>query len=153
MARLRQVPDEAAAAIAQAEASGQAAELVALDAGEEPDWEGAARFIDALVIEEIEDDLVEQCGVDPEQDPRDTWLATVKERLHADRERFRADIEGDHDEIEEWDYLDGRIFASVGTFEDESDPNRGHGWMCRLLDASALGAAGFERVRKPQLEV
>ena len=36
-------------------------------------------------------------------------------------------------------------------FEDESDPNSGHGWHCRLLDASALRAAGFSRVRKATL--
>ena len=34
--------------------------------------------------EEIEDDLFEQCGVDVDHDPRETWLATVKERLRAD---------------------------------------------------------------------
>jgi hypothetical protein len=28
----------------------------------------------------------------------------------------------------------------------------GHGWMCRLVDAEVLGAAGFERVRKAELE-
>ena len=60
-------------------------------------------------------------------------------------------MEGAHDEIEEWDFRDGRIFASVGSFEDESDPNSGHGWHCRLLDASALRAAGFSRVRKATL--
>ena len=61
-------------------------------------------------------------------------------------------VEGDDDEIEEWDFHDGRVFASVGSVADESDPDRGHGWMCRLLDAGALGAALFARVRKPELE-
>ena len=51
--------------------------------------------------------------------------ATVKERLRADLEAFRSDIEGDHDEIEEWDFRGGRIFASVGSYEDEFDPNSG----------------------------
>jgi len=55
-------------------------------------------------------------------------------------------------EIEEWDYLDGRVFASVGTIADESDPDRGHGWMCRLVDAGTVGAAGFHRVRKLELD-
>ena len=45
-----------------------------------------------------------QCGVDVDQDPRETWLATVKERLRADLEAFR----------------------------NEFDPISGHGWMCRL---------------------
>ena len=76
----------------------------------------------------------------------------MKERLRADLEAFRADIEGDHDEIEEWDFRGGRIFASVGTFEDEADPNSGHGWMCRLVDSEALGAAGFDRVQRVQLD-
>jgi hypothetical protein len=107
--------------------------------------------VDALVLEEIEDDLLELCGVEPGSDPHDTWLDTVKTRLRADLASFRADVEGDHVEIEGWEYLEGRIFASVGTFEDEADPDSGHGWMCRLLDAEVLGAAGFSRVRKTEL--
>jgi len=147
-AREERLPEAAAATFARAEQAGLSVELVALEPGEEPDWAEAERYIDALVLEEIEDDLLELCGAHPDADPRETWLATVKERLRADLEQFRADVEGDHHEIEEWDFRDGRVFASVGSFDDESDPNSGHGWMCRLVDASALGAAGFERVRK-----
>jgi hypothetical protein len=142
------LPEAAAATFARAEQAGLLVELVALEPGEEPDWAEAERYIDALVLEEIEDDLLEQCGVDPGRDARETWLPTVTGRLQADLERFRADVEDDHDEIEEWDFRDGRVFASVGSFDDESDPDSGHGWMCRLVDASALGAAGFARVRK-----
>jgi hypothetical protein len=105
------------------------------------------------VLEEIERDLIEVCGVEPDRDPRETWLPTVQERLRVDLQLFRADIEGDHHEIEEWDFLGGRVFASVGSADDESNPDKGHGWMCRLVDAEALGAAGFERVRKAQLVV
>jgi hypothetical protein len=75
----------------------------------------------------------------------------VKARLHEDLRAFRADVEDNHDAIEEWDFRDGRIFASVGSFEDESDPDSGHGWLCRLLDVGALPAAGLQRVRKAQL--
>jgi hypothetical protein len=71
--------------------------------------------------------------------------------LREDLRAFREDIEGEHREIEEWEFLDGRVFASVGTTEDEADPDKGHGWMCRLLDAEVLGAAGFSRVRKAEL--
>jgi hypothetical protein len=71
--------------------------------------------------------------------------------LLSDLERFRADIEGDHDEIEEWDFRGGRIFASVGSPDDKADPDKGHGWMCRLVDSGVLAAAGFERVRKTEL--
>ena len=88
---------------------------------------------------------------DPDRDPRDSWLDTVKDRLRSDLAAFRADVEGDHDDIEEWDFLDGRVFASVGSFDDESNPNSGHGWMCRLVDSGALAAAGFVRVRKSSL--
>jgi hypothetical protein len=130
---------------------GLSVELVALEPGEEPDWEAAERFVDALVLEEIEDDLIEQCGVDTEHDPRDRWLDIVKERLRSDLERFRADIEGDHDQIEQWSFREGRILASVGSADDESDPDSGHGWMCRLVDSEALGSAGFDRVRKAEL--
>jgi hypothetical protein len=147
------LPPGAEATIARAAEQGLDLELVALDPGEEPDWPESERYVDGLIFEEIEDDLFEQCGVDVDRDPRDTWLGTVKQRLRADLEAFRKDIEGDHDEIEEWDFRGGRIFASVGTYEDEFDPDSGHGWMCRLVDSGALGVAGFERVRKYELEV
>jgi hypothetical protein len=144
-------PEGAIATLRDAESSGLSVELVALEAGEAPDWGAAERYSDALIFEEIEDDLFELCGVDPDNDPRDTWLPTVKERLRADLQSFRSDIEGEHDEIEEWEYRDGRIFISVGSEEDEADPLTGHGWMCRLVDASALGAAGLVRVRKAEI--
>jgi hypothetical protein len=146
-----ELPDAAQATFAQAEEAGLEVELVALEPGEVPDWAEAAAYIDALILEEIEDDLLEQCGVSPEHDPRDTWLETVKSRLREDLRAFRADIEDNHDAIEEWDFRDGRIFASIGSFEDESDPDSGHGWLCRLLDVGALPAAGLQRVRKAQL--
>ena len=142
---------EAATALARAEEAGLAVELVALEAGEEADWAAAESYIDALILEEIEDDLLEGCGVNPNKDPRDSWLDTVQERLRSDLAHFRNDVQNGNAEIQRWEFRDGRVFASVGTMEDESDPNTGHGWMCRLLDASALGAAGFERVRKAQL--
>jgi hypothetical protein len=150
-AREERLPAAAADTLARAEQAGLEVELVALDAGEEADWDEAERYIDALIIEEIEDDLLEQCGVHPDRDPRDTWLDTVKQRLRSDLAAFRADVEGDRDEIEEWEFLGGRVFASVGSFADESNPNSGHGWMCRLVDSGALAAAGFERVRKSSL--
>ncbi len=147
------LPEAAAATLARAERAGLAIELVALEPGEEPDWDAAERYIDALILEEVEDDLLELCGVNPDADRRETWLDTVKQRLRSDLEQFRADVEGDHDDIEEWDFRDGRVFASVGSADDEGDPDSGHGWMCRLVDSSALGAAGFARVRKAQLSV
>jgi hypothetical protein len=145
------LPAAAAATIAGAADAGLSIELVALEPGELPDWEGAQRFIESLVLEEVEDDLVEMCGVDTDNDPRDTWLGKVKERLLEDLRRLREDVEGPHDEIEEWSFRDGRILASVGSEDDESDPDSGHGWMCRLADSEALGAAGFDRVRKAEL--
>jgi hypothetical protein len=152
-ARAQRLPQAATALLSGAEQAGLAVELVALEPGELPDWEEARRYIDDLILEEVEDDLLELCGVNPDRDPRETWLETVKERLRADLEHLRADIEGDRDEIEEWDFLDGRIFAAVGSFDDEADPDGGYGWLCRLVDASALVAAGFRRVRKAELEI
>jgi hypothetical protein len=145
------VPEAAQATLARAEEAGLAVELVALEVGEEPDWAEAERYIDALGLEEIEDDLLELCGVRPDTDPRETWLGIVKDRLRSDLDRFRADIEGDHDEIEEWDFRDGRIFASVGSVDDEANPDTGHGWVCRLVDSGVLTAAGFRRVRKIEI--
>jgi hypothetical protein len=145
------IPEAAQATLARAEEAGLAAELAALEVGEEPDWAEAERYIDALELEEIEDDLLELCGVRPDADPRETWLGIVKERLRSDLESFRADIEADHDEIEEWDFRDGRIFASVGSVDDEANPNRGHGWLSRLVDSGVLTVAGFRRVRKTEI--
>jgi hypothetical protein len=145
------LPVTAVATLDRAQQAGMAVELVALEAGEEPDWAAAERFIDALVLEEVEDDLLELCGVNPNTDRRETWLDTVKGRLRSDLERFRADVEDEHEQIEEWDFRDGRVFASIGSEEDEANPESGHGWMCRLVDSEALGAAGFERVRKAEL--
>jgi hypothetical protein len=150
-ARRDELPEPAQATFARADDAGLEVELVALEPGEAPDWPEAEAYIDALILEEIEDDLLEQCGVDPDNDPRESWLDKVKERLRTDLERFRGDVEDDHDEIEEWDFRDGRIFASVGSYEDESNPDSGHGWLCRLADVGALSAAGFQRVRRAQL--
>jgi hypothetical protein len=147
-----QIPKEAVALLARAADEGLEVELVALEPGEEPSWAEADRFVDSLILEEVPDDLLELCGVHPDDDPREAWLGIVKERLRSDLAAFREDIESDHDEIEEWDFLGGRVLASIGSYEDESDPNNGHGWMCRLVDASALAAAGFERVRKAELD-
>jgi hypothetical protein len=141
------------AALSQAAAQGLDVELVALDPGEEPDWSESLRYIDSLLFEQIEDDLFEECGVDVDSDRRETWLDTVKERLRSDLEAFRRDLEGQHDQIEEWDFRGGRIFVTVGSYEDEFDPNSGHGWMCRLADSGVLGIGGFARVRKPELEL
>ncbi len=146
-----ELPEAAVETLARAERLGLSVELVALEPGELPDWDAAQRFIDALILEEIADDLIEQCGVDTARDARETWLAKIKERLTDDLASFRDDVEGDHNEIEEWDFRGGRIFASVGTEDDESNPAVGHGWMCRLVDSEALGSAGFARVRKVEL--
>lgn len=147
--------EETAAATAdllsRAEEAGRALELVALDPGEEPDWAEAERFIDALVLEEVEDDLLELCGVDPDTDPRDTWLATVKRRLREDLDRFRGALERGGEGIERWEFAGGRVLASEGSFADEADPDSPHGWLCRLVDAGVLAAAGFRRVRKAEL--
>jgi hypothetical protein len=110
-----------------------------------------SRFIDALILEEIEDDLLELCGVRPGSDPREGWLATVKERLSSDLAQFRADVEGERNQIEQWSFRDGLVLASVGAMDEEADPDSGHGWMCRLADSGALAAAGFARVRKAEL--
>lgn len=148
----RERDDAAAAAIlARANEAGLAIELVGLEAGAAPDWDQAAHYLGSLILEEIEDDLVEQCGVDVARQPRNTWLDRVKQRLRQDLASVRADIDGSHDQIEEWDFHGSRIFAAVGSFDDDSNPLSGYGWLCRLIDASVLQAGGFYRVRKPLL--
>jgi hypothetical protein len=141
----------AAAALARATRKGLAVELVALEAGQAPDWQEASRYLESLILEELEDDLIEQCGVDARHDPQERWLDTVKRRLRDDLDSFRTDPEGLHDEIEEWDFRGSKIFAAVGSFDDDSNPSSGYGWMCRLVDAGVLQAAGFYRARKPLL--
>ena len=152
-ARTNRLPAEAADVLTRAARAGLAAELVALEPGETPDWENARGYVASLILEEIEDDLLELCGVDPRNDARETWLETVKRRLDADLDGLRSDLEGDSDEIEAWDFADGRIVAAVGSHDEEADPDSGFGRICRLVDASALGAAGFRRVRRPELEL
>jgi len=125
--------------------------MAALEAGEEPDWEAARRYIDAVVLDEIEDDLVEMCGVDTETDRSERWVETIKARLREDLERFRNDIQTDRDQIQRWELGPIRIFVSAGEWGDESDTDKGHGWLCRLVDSGALAAAGFTRVRKADL--
>jgi hypothetical protein len=142
----------AAATLARADEAGLYVELVALEPGEAPDWSEAEAYIGALELEEIADDLLTRCGVNPDREPRESWLETVKQRLRSDLDQFRADVEGDEDEIEEWEFRDGRVFAAVGSFEDESSPDSGHGWMTRLVDAGVLAVAGFRRVRKAELQ-
>ena len=126
-------------------------EMVALDEEQMPDWLAGSHYIDALIIEEIGDDLLLECGVNTEKDARPTWLETVKERLRDDMERFRDDIETDRDEIEVWEYAGSRIFVTLGRWADEDNPSSAHGWMCRLADSGVLGAAGFHRLRKADL--
>ena len=87
----------------------------------------------------------------PASDRQDTWLDTVKQRLRDDLESFRADVEQNHDELEEWDFRGGRVFAATGSADDEANPLSPYGWMTRLFDAGVLTAAGFRRVRKAEL--
>jgi hypothetical protein len=137
--------------LARTAASRLAIELVGLEAGQAPDWDESTRYLDSLILEELEDDLLEQCGVDPRRDPQRTWLDTAKRRLRDDLDSFRADIERDHNQTEEWDLRGGRIFAALGSFADDANPASGYGWICRLVDAGVLQAGGFHRVRKPLL--
>jgi hypothetical protein len=137
--------------LARAIADEEAVELVGLEGGRAPNWEEASRYLGSLILEELEDDLLEQCGVNTRRDPQRTWLDKAKRRLRDDLDSFRADIERDHDQTEEWDLHDGKIFAALGRFDDDANPDSGYGWMCRLVDAGVLQAAGFYRVRKPLL--
>ena len=87
---------------------------------------------------------------------RETWLDTVKARLRATWSDSGTTSRADHDQIEEWEFRDGRIFAAVGSIEDEADPDRGHGWMpgwstrARWApQASAGSARPSSRSRRP----
>jgi DnaK suppressor protein len=131
-------------------AVGLSAELVSLDPGGTPDWEKAERYLEALTLDTLGDDLLERF-VDTRRDPQDRWLDTVKERLRADLASFRVDVDDEHDEIEEWEIAGRRIFVSIGDAEAESDPSRGHGWLVRLCDVGVLSAAGFTRIRQAEL--
>jgi hypothetical protein len=143
----------AAAMLSRAAEAGLAIELVGLEAGQAPDWEEARSYLESLILEELEDDLIEQCGVNPGRHRRETWLDIVKRRLRNDLDSFRTDIEGLHDEIERWVFRGARIFATVGRFDDDLNPSSGFGWMCRLVDSGVLLTAGFYRVRKPLISI
>lgn len=140
-----------AAALERASRPGLAVELVGLEPGQAADWDEARRYLESLILEELEDDLIEQCGVDTHRIPQQRWLDGVKERLRGDLESLRADIEGPHDQVEEWGFRGGRIFAAAGNFDDDTNALSGYGWLCRLVDASVLQAGGFYRARKPLL--
>jgi hypothetical protein len=144
--------ESAPPAVARAQAGGLSIELVALEPGQAPDWDEAFRFVDALVLEELGDDLLELCGVDFDHDRRTTWIDIARGRLRQDLQRFRDDVETDRDQIEQWEFRDGRIYAALGQGDDEYRPDTGYGWMCRLVDSDVLGAAGFRRVRQAQLQ-
>lgn len=151
---LQQERDDVAAAstaLARASAQGAAIELVGVERGQAPNWHDATQYLNSLILEELEDDLLEQCGVDTGRDPQHSWLDKAKRRLRDDLDSFRADIGHDHDRIEEWDFHGGTIFAALGRFDDDANPDSGYGWICRLVDAGVLQAAGFYRVRKPLL--
>ena len=141
-----ELPAAAAAAFSRADQERLAIELVALEPGEEPDWAEAERFIDSLVIEEVEDDLIELCGVNPDSDPKDTWLEKVKTRLRADLDQFRADIEGDLDQIEQWSFRDGRIFASIGSRTDRSAATGGCAGSPTPRYSEPPGSSAFARL-------
>jgi hypothetical protein len=141
----------AAAALARAREENMSVELVALEAGAAPDWRAASSYLESMILEELEDDLVEQCGVDPRHEPRERWLELVKRRLRDDLESFRDDTEGPRAAIEQWEFEGSTIFAAAGRFDDDENPLSAYGWMCRLVDAGVLQAAGFYRARKPLL--
>jgi len=143
----------AAATLSRAAEAGLAIELVGLEAGQAPDWEEASSYLESLILEELEDDLIEQCGVNPGRDRQETWLDIVKRRLRNDLHSFRTEVEGLHDEIEEWVFRGARIFATVGRFDDDLNPSSGFGWMCRLVDSGVLLSAGFYRARKPLIPI
>jgi len=149
--RSEELSAAAEATLDRAASQGLLLELVGLDEGRAPDWEAAAHFIDSLIFEEVAEGLLELAGIRAGDLPPDRELELLKERLHEDLDRFRADVETDRDQIEEWDLHGLRIFASTGTWEDQFDPDHGHGWMVRLVDSGALGAAGFQRIRKTEL--
>jgi hypothetical protein len=45
--------------------------------------------------------------------------------------------------------LEGRYWL----LESEANPDASYGWLCRLVDVSALAAAGFRRVRQHDLQL
>src|SRR5262249_45969219 len=59
-----ELPEGLRATLSRAGDSGVLVELVALEPGELPDWAGARSYLDALVLEEVDDDLLVRCGVD-----------------------------------------------------------------------------------------
>jgi hypothetical protein len=64
--------------------------LAPVEAGQAPHWGEARRYLDSLILEEVDDDLLEQCGVDSRHDPQETQRDTVKQRLRNDLEPRHA---------------------------------------------------------------
>jgi hypothetical protein len=126
-------------------------ELIALVEGRAPDWQEAGVYVDSLVLAEVGDDLLLECGVDAEGRPREAWLAAVKERLRSDLEALRRELDDTHGDIELWELGGTRIYVAAGGSGCELDPASACGWLCRLGDSGALAAAGFERLRRADL--
>jgi len=85
-----------AATLTEARRAGLAVELVGIEEGQAPDWDEARRYLESIVLEELEDDLIEQCGVNTRSDPQVLWLEIVKHRSRSDLESFRGDAEDRH---------------------------------------------------------
>ena len=129
--------DQAVAALSRAEAAGQLVELVALEPGEAPDWDEAGRYIDALILEEIEDDLFALCGVD------------TARRSAGDLARDRQDAAaGRPAQLPRGHRKPPRPDRGVGLprrprlrlerqLRRPGEPDSGHGWLSRLVDSGA----------------
>ena len=91
-------------------------------------------------------------------DSEGTWLETVQARLRDDLESFSADVEGDHDEIEEWDFHrrprlrlrglgpDDEVRPRQGSRLDVPPPRRRCARRRRLRSRPKAGARGARLV-------
>ena len=139
--RRDELPPSAGRVSTRAEQTGLAIELVALDARRVAGRDEAVRYIEALGSRRSRTTCSSFAGCVPARTQRhlarhrqDPAVARIS-RSSASRRQARRTIRS-----RSGSFRDGRIFASIGSQDDESAPDRGHGWMCRLVDAGVLTA-------------
>ena len=134
-ARSDEVPDAARERIDEATRLGFAIESSRSSRTRLPDWEEARRYIETLSLDTIADDLLELCGVDTEELAKGHGSKPSSRASATTSSSFSADVKGTTTRSRSGISTTAASSPRVGSVADESDPDRGHGWLCRLLDA------------------
>jgi hypothetical protein len=137
--------------LARATVPGLAIELVGLEGSQAPGWDEATRYLDSLTSRNSRTICSSNAASIPAAIRGERGWTRPSGAFATISTASAPTSERGHDQTEEWDFHGDKIFAAQGSFDDDANPDSGYGWMCRLVDAGDLQAAGFYRVRKPLL--